>query len=236
MDMSGPGSTPPAGRSGAQDHTPDGVPNGVPDDATAHFAARVAHDFNNLLTGVLGNLELLQMRAARQNLPGLDSYLEGANSAGNRAVAFAARLMVYSNSGAAAPVAVPVDAILAKFTGRAACRLGAGTAAVLCDTAQLELAVAEVLANAQEAGAVPVISSATAGDNVVITIRDTGPGMSEEILAQACEPFFTTASNGTGRGLGLPIVGRIMCALGGSMEIEAEEGVGCTVTLRLPRA
>lgn len=212
-----------------------GVQHGAPDGATAYFAARVAHDFNNLLTGILGNLELLQLRATRQNLPGLDGYLDGANSAGSRAVAFAARLMLYSGRGAAPPVAVPADTVLAKFADRTACRLGAGTATLLCDAAQLELAVAELLANADEAGGAAIISSATAGENIVITVRDTGPGMSADVLAQACQPFFTTASNGTGRGLGLPIVARVVHELGGAMEIEAEDGAGCTVTLRLPR-
>jgi signal transduction histidine kinase len=222
--MSGPGSAPAETQPGA------------PDDAVAHFAARVAHDFNNLLTGVLGNLELLQMRAARQNLPGLDAYLDGANSAGGRAVAFAARLMVYSGRGTSPPAPVALDAVLARFQDRAACRLGAGDAAVLCDAGQLELAVAELLANAAEAGGAAVITSFGGGDCVTITIRDNGCGMSPDVLAQARAPFFTTASNGTGRGLGLPIVARVVQDMAGQLEIEAEEGAGCTITLKLPRA
>lgn len=228
MDMSGPGGAPAEAQSGV-------VPS-APDSATADFAARVAHDFNNLLTGVLGNLELLRMRVARQNLPGLDGYLDGASSAGHRAVAFAARLMLYSGHGASPPVAVPAGDILARFSSRATCRLGAGDAAVLCDPAQLELAVAELLANAQAAGGAPVISLAVSAQEILIKVRDSGHGMSANILAQAQRPFFTTAGNGTGRGLGLPIAARVVRDIGGSMVIASREGAGCTVTLRLPRA
>lgn len=208
---------------------------GAKEPAMEDFAARVAHDFNNLLTGILGNLELLQLRATRNNVRGLDAYLDGANSAGTRAVAFAARLMLYSGRGGCAPMLVPVDAILAKFLPQAACNLAAGAAGLMCDPAQLELAVVELLENAKAAGGTVAISSAAAAEDIVITIRDTGHGMEPDILARAQEPFFTTASNGTGRGLGLSIAGRVVRELGGSMSIESKAGAGCTVTLVLPR-
>lgn len=80
----------------------DDVPGGL-----EPFAAQVAHDFNNLLTGVLGNLELLEMRAARNKIEGLESYLSGARNAGARAAGFAHRLLVYS--GRTARPAEPVE-------------------------------------------------------------------------------------------------------------------------------
>ena len=204
--------------------------------AMEDFAARVAHDFNNLLTGILGNLELLQLRVARNNVPGLNSYLDGANSAGTRAVAFAARLMLYSGRGGCPPMPVPVDAVLAKFLPQAACSLGAGAAGVMCDPAQLELAVAELLENAKAAGGTVSLSSTAAARDITIIVTDTGHGMAPDILAQAQEPFFTTASNGTGRGLGLAIVARILRELGGSLAIESKPGAGCKATLVLPKA
>ncbi len=218
------------GPGGAAENAESAAPNV----ALTHFASRVAHDFNNLLTGILGNLELLQLRAARNNLPGLDSYLDGANSAGTRAVAFASRLMTYSGRGASPASLVIVDKTLARFADRAACSLAAGDAAVYCDPAQLELAVAELVANAKAAGSTVSISSAVAGQTITIIVRDTGHGMEPDILARAREPFFTTATNGTGRGLGLPIVARVLRDLNGDMDITAQEGAGCTVTLSFP--
>lgn len=211
------------------------VPEGVQNLALDHFAARVAHDFNNLLTGILGNLELLQLRAARNNLRGLDAYMDGANSAGTRAVAFAARLMLYSGRGASPPTLVPVDAILARFAQRASCELNAGATTLLCDPVQLELAVTELLDNAQTSGGEVFLSSSVSGETITITVRDTGPGMEPDILLRAQQPFFTTAANGTGKGLGLPIVARVMRDLNGNMAIESTPGAGCTVTLTLPR-
>jgi signal transduction histidine kinase len=211
-------------------------PAAVPEATREHFAVRVAHDFNNLLTAILGNLELLQLRVARNNLPGLDGYLDGANSAGTRAVAFAHRLMQYSGHGGAEPVPVPVDTVLSHFAPETTCRLAAGATAVLCDPAQLELAMGELLDNAKAAGGEVFLTSAVSAGKVTIVVRDTGKGMDAETLAHATEPFFTTASNGTGRGLGLAIAERVIRELGGSMKIEAEPGAGCTVTVVLPVA
>jgi signal transduction histidine kinase len=209
---------------------------GLREDTREHFAARVAHDFNNLLTAILGNLELLQLRVARNNLPGLDSYLDGANNASTRAVAFGHRLMAYSGYGSAEPVEVPVDVVLSHFAPEATCHLAAGATAVLCDPAQLELAMGELLDNAKTAGGKVFLTSAVAEDKITIVVRDTGHGMEPEVLAHAAEPFFTTASNGTGKGLGLSIADRVVRELGGSMSIEAKPGAGCTVTVVLPVA
>lgn len=211
------------------------IPQDTQTPALPAFAARMAHDFNNLLTGILGNLELLQLRAARQGAVGLEPYIEGANSAGRRAVAFAGRLMLYAGQGAEPPAAAAADTVLGPLSARAPCRLGAGAAQILCDAARLRLAVAELLTNAQEAGGAAVISSSAAAEAVTITVSDDGPGMAPEILARASAPFFTTAANATGRGLGLAIAGQIAGECGGRMEIAAAPGSGCTVSLILPR-
>ncbi len=79
-----------------------------------------------------------------------------------------------------------------------------------------------------------VIDSETgAGQELAkVVFTDTGQGMSQEVLARALDPFFTTRPSGTG--LGLPIVHRITEAHGGSLQMESEIGSGTRVTLRLP--
>lgn len=226
MEHENPGSAPAADR---QEAEPQAM-------ALTQFAAKVAHDFNNLLTGLLGNLELLQMRAARQNLPGLEAYLDGANSAGARASAFTARLMQFSGHGRAPFAPVPVDALLARCAGGAACTLNAGAALLLCDAVEFELVMAELLANAAAAGGQAAVSSSLAGGDIIITVSDDGQGMTPEILAQASLPFFSTAQSGTGRGLGLAIAARVVGGMGGRMALAAAPGAGCTVTLTLPQA
>ncbi len=200
------------------------------------FAAKIAHDFNNLLTAVLGNIELLQLRAARNNIRGLESYLDGANSAGARAVAFAARLMSYSGQISNGPSLIKLDDVLGQLAPATRSQLTAGDAGIMCDPGQLALAITELLNNAEAAGGEVMLTSAVADGHAVITVRDTGHGMAPDILARAQEPFFTTAGNGTGRGLGLAIVARVLRDLGGSMDITSQPDAGCIVTLALPLA
>lgn len=61
----------------------------------------VAHDFNNLLTGILGNLELMQMRASRRGITEFDDYLSGTRSAACRAVDLTQRLLAATGEGMA---------------------------------------------------------------------------------------------------------------------------------------
>ena len=72
------------------------------------------------------------------------------------------------------------------------------------------------------------------GDNVEISVRDNGCGMSDETLKHIFEPFFTT-KKGKGTGLGLSITYGIIKRLGGDIAVESEQGVGTTLTITLPR-
>lgn len=69
---------------------------------------------------------------------------------------------------------------------------------------------------------------------VCIEVSDTGRGMDSDVIRRALDPFFTTRATGTG--LGLAVVGRIVEAHQGTLEIRSTPGVGTKVTLRLPRA
>jgi two-component system sensor histidine kinase EvgS len=72
------------------------------------------------------------------------------------------------------------------------------------------------------------------GDQVEVTVEDTGSGMPRDVLEKALDPFFTTKAVGKGTGLGLSMVFSTVKAHGGQMEIRTVEGSGTTVTLRLP--
>jgi PAS domain S-box-containing protein len=69
---------------------------------------------------------------------------------------------------------------------------------------------------------------------VIIRIRDTGPGISEEQMKMIFEPFYTTKVEEKGTGLGLSITRKIMESLGGTVDIESEVGKGAEVILKLP--
>jgi CheY-like chemotaxis protein len=74
------------------------------------------------------------------------------------------------------------------------------------------------------------------GEYVVVSVSDTGNGMSEDVLARAFEPFFTTKEAGRGSGLGLSIVHGFAAQSGGSVQITSAVGSGTRVDLWLPQA
>ncbi len=208
------------------------------------FAAHVAHDFNNLLTGMLGNLELMQNRAKRNNITTFDSYLEGARHAGNRAATFAQRLLAFSGRGGQDFAPVIMNTLLTEIAesmsphGRPIpLDLADGNTEVSCDAVHAERAIHELLANAMDATSVTgniTLTTRLSPGTVTIAVHDTGPGMPPDILARAKEPFFTTKPNGAGKGLGLAIAERFARETHGTLEITSTPTPGTTACLHLP--
>jgi signal transduction histidine kinase len=105
------------------------------------------------------------------------------------------------------------------------------------DAAALEQMLLNVLLNAGQAmtlGGVANLSLAVAEHSWVLTLRDSGPGMSAAQLARVGEAFVTSKRDGTG--LGLFIARKIAETHGGSMTLENAVGAGLLVTVRLPQA
>ena len=71
-----------------------------------------------------------------------------------------------------------------------------------------------------------------AGESVVMTFEDTGPGIPPDVLVSVFDPFFTTKEAGTG--LGLSIVRKIVDQHGGDVKVESERGAGAKVTVTIP--
>jgi CheY-like chemotaxis protein len=122
---------------------------------------------------------------------------------------------------------------------------------VYADSAQLELALMNLIINARDAmpeGGTVVLASRNAearagnmlklapGDYVVLTVEDSGSGIAPVLLAQVTEPFFTTKEIGKGTGLGLSMVYGFVSQSGGGMRIDSTVGEGTMVELWLPRA
>jgi two-component system NtrC family sensor kinase len=78
------------------------------------------------------------------------------------------------------------------------------------------------------------ITALKEGDQVVVKVRDNGPGIPEDVLIRIFDPFFTTKSVGDGTGLGLSIVHGIIERHSGEINVESTVGVGTTFTVRLP--
>jgi CheY-like chemotaxis protein len=122
---------------------------------------------------------------------------------------------------------------------------------VLVDVSQIETALLNVALNARDAmpgGGVLVIETANirardkalpaevvGHDCVLVSLRDTGTGMSREVIERAFEPFFTTKEIGKGTGLGLSMVFGVVRQSGGAVRIRSRPREGTTVQIYLPR-
>jgi PAS domain S-box-containing protein len=231
-------------------------------EAVGQLTGGLAHDFNNLLTGMMGNLELLQLRVARGRLDDLDRLINAAQGAGRRAAALTQRLLAFSRRQTLDPKPTDVNRLIAgledmlRRTVGAAAEIeivgAAGLWTANIDAGQLENAVLNLCINGRDAmpngGKLTVetankwIDDRTAQDRdlepgqyISLCVTDTGTGMSHETMRRAFEPFYTTKPIGQGTGLGLSMIYGFARQSGGQVRIYSELGQGTTVCIYLPR-
>ena len=107
---------------------------------------------------------------------------------------------------------------------------------IVADPDQLQQVFLNLLLNARDAmpqGGDLTVKTFRRGENVCVSICDTGHGMDESVRKQVFDPFFTTKPAGRGTGLGLSVCYGIVTAHGGRIEVDPAE-VGCTFTVILP--
>jgi PAS domain S-box-containing protein len=228
-------------------------------EAVGRVTAGVAHDFNNLMQVVGGSLELLLDCVADQPAP--QQWGEVALRAITRGSEMTSRLLSFSGKQLLRTQSVAVGKLLEDlrrlishlFEAAPGGRIElivvpcAPELAVLADAGQLEAALINLAVNAHDAmpnGGCLRISACEAdadaklvqpGRYGVISVADTGIGMDNDTLAQACEPFFSTKGlNGTG--LGLSMVQGFVRQSGGEAHIMSTPGEGTTIELWLPVA
>jgi signal transduction histidine kinase len=218
----------------------------------------VAHDFNNLLTAVLGNLELAIRRGSDE---GIRRYLDGATQAAQRGAKLTSQLLAFSRTQRLQIEAIDLNSIVTSM-GDLLFRTIGGTVRIetilekdlwraTADPSQMESVILNLAVNARDAmpkGGRLTISTTNVprrdknkplelpdGDYVMVSVTDTGTGMTDEVLRKAFEPFFTTKPVGSGTGLGLSQVYGITKQTGGSVSIRSRLGQGTTVAVYLPR-
>lgn len=228
-------------------------------DAIGQLTGGVAHDFNNLLMVVLNSLELLRRRVPDDEKTGrlIDNAVQGVR----RGVTLTQRMLAFARRQALSPVRVDPRALVQGMRDLIEGSIGSTIRIVLdfpehvpsimVDANQLELALLNLALNARDAmpdGGELRIAARTAtvapddasrmaaGDYVCLSITDTGSGMSDETLAHAMEPFFTTKGPGKGTGLGLPMVHGLAAQSGGRFVLRSAPGAGTTAELWLPVA
>lgn len=209
----------------------------------------IAHDFNNLLTVVIGAAETLADALADR--PDLAPVAGVALEAAQRGAELVSQLMAVSRTQPLAPQTIDCNRFLEGLLPMLQRTLGGhikvsgapaeGDVCCLADQAQLTSAMLNLCVNARDAmpdgGALALAVSTPIDDPsfVLLSVRDTGEGMTPAIRARALEPFFTTKADGAGSGLGLSMVNGFAVQSGGRLEIETAAGIGTTVTLCLPR-
>lgn len=227
-------------------------------DAIGQLTGGIAHDFNNMLTGVLGALDLMQRRIAAGRVGELDRYISAAMTSANRAAALTHRLLAFARRQSLNNSAVDVnqmvtsmEELLRRTIGESIelrTELNEELRRTHTDEHQLENALLNLVINARDAmsdGGKLTISSdnisiedaaseVCAGDYVRLSVRDTGSGMSGDVLDKAFDPFFTTKPIGQGTGLGLSMVYGFVKQTGGHVQIHSGEGQGTVVHLYLP--
>jgi signal transduction histidine kinase/CheY-like chemotaxis protein len=231
-------------------------------EAVGQLTSGVAHDFNNLLTVILGNLGFIDKALTGSADVGLKKRLSHMRLAGERGAKLTSQLLAFSRRQRLEPKSVDINDALANMRDLLQSSLGGsieihtvfrpGLWPAFVDPTQVELVVLNLAINARDAS--PVGGSVTletanatvgapekpeeppAGEYVVVSVTDTGSGMTKEVLAKAFEPFFTTKEIGKGSGLGLSQVLGFAKQSGGGMRIESRVGEGTSLKVYLPRA
>jgi PAS domain S-box-containing protein len=232
-------------------------------EAVGQLTGGLAHDFNNLLQGIIGSLDLIQLRVDAGKTADVARFVRGAMNSADRAAAMTHRLLAFSRRQPLDPrpvLANPLVCSMADLLQRTlgeqvtlAFELAPDLWSTMCDPNQLESAILNLSINARDAmpegGRLLIRSRNVASDDVdarqgpqargeqyiCIEVVDNGAGMSPEVVEHAFDPFFTTKALGQGTGLGLSMVYGFARQSNGRCEIHSKPGEGTTISLYLPR-
>ncbi|MBZ6079169.1 response regulator [Microvirga puerhi] len=225
-------------------------------EAVGRLTGGIAHDFNNMLSVVIGNLDLLQnsikgnSKAERRVRMAIDSAQHCADLT-YRLLAFSRRQPLQLTTVDVATLMPGLLELMRRTLGERInvdLQIDQDIWPIEVDRAQLEAALLNLAVNARDAmpngGDLTVtVENRTleegrnhpSGEFVVLSVSDTGMGMSPEVLERVFEPFFTTKESGKGTGLGLSMVYGFVQQSHGHIDVESVPGEGTTIRILLPR-
>ena len=217
------------------------------------LAGGIAHDFNNVLTGVTGNLTLLQYYLNKDS----EEYeiASEAKQAADRTRDLTQQLMTFARGGSPVKETASIEELLRETTGlslrgsssKPEFHFADDLSPLDVDTGQIGQVIQNLVLNADQAmpaGGLLEISAENIeltgddplplrpGSYVKITVEDRGTGISQEMLSQVFDPYFSTKE--TGHGLGLSIAYSIIQRHDGHITVTSEQGLGTTFEFYLP--
>lgn len=228
-------------------------------EAVGRLAGGIAHDFNNLLTSILGFSHM-----ALEEIPGDLDAVEDVKEvilAATRAQNLTQKLLAISRKELINSHPVELNRLVRDMNKlirltlheniEIVTELSPDLCTILADTTSLEQVILNLAVNARDAmprsgrlyirtgicdvdTPAGIIPEPPPGRYVIFSMRDTGCGMSEELLSHVFEPFFTTKETGQGTGLGLSTVYAIMKQYRGGIQVSSEPGVGTEFKLYFP--
>lgn len=218
-------------------------------ETVGRMAGGVAHDVNNALTVIQGNLELLDEepdpRERALLLREVRLAAAGATRTSSELLAVAHGTLDFTGTSSARAVLEGLLSALRRLLPvDVALEVGVeGTADARVDAAGLRRSVLNLVFNARDAvgpgGVIHVTLSdgeSPAGPELVLEVRDDGPGMDAGTLARSRDPFFTTRDPAVHGGLGLSMVDEFAVQSGGRLALESSPGRGTAARLHLPAA
>jgi PAS domain S-box-containing protein len=219
-------------------------------ESVGQLAGGIAHDFNNFLSVIRGYARFL-IDGMDEDEP-LRSDAVEIEKAAERASRLTTQLLVFSRHEPVPHRVVDVADVLSGLTSLLARTLGENIdlrtdverplSRVKADPTQIEQVLVNLAVNARDAmpsGGELHIELANVEDSrgapaVRLRVRDSGAGMTPDVVDRAFEPFYSTKPKGEGTGLGLATVYGIVTKAGGSIEIDSTPGAGTTIEVVLP--
>ena len=231
-------------------------------EAVGRLAGGIAHDFNNLLMVIINNAafvrdELVEGDPCLQDVASIENAAEQAAALTRQLLAFSRRQVVKLEPVALGAVMSQLEPMLRRLIRESitlSVECGPELPVIRADSGQIEQVIINLVVNARDAmpngGSLHIsvtkvdVDLALAqsclnlkpGPHVVLTVRDSGVGMTEDVLERMFEPFYTTKKAGEGTGLGMATVYGIVNQGAGHIDVTSEPGAGTTVKVYLPAA
>jgi two-component system, NtrC family, sensor kinase len=210
------------------------------------MAMGIAHEINNPLFGIMGMAEAILDENDRELIL---EYTNDIIRYSKSAAAIVKGLTIYSRSTESGDIclidvnhsldeAVKIAKHSTTFDSIETVRHYTAQSKVLINSGELQQVFVNIIQNAAQAmegKGLLTLSTQDSDDIIIVTISDTGPGIPQEHLGKVFNPFYTTKDPGSGTGLGLYIIYRIIQKYNGTISIDSEKGKGATFIVTLPQ-